>query len=537
MITFADVITESPRVANPTPPVNNSGLGTIRSSLFRIHRTSKNLIGKLPEWLIAGLAVATPMKHRAVYTCLFAAYAVISANVIAEEFTASMLTDDEQSVIDSIQQTQVLETVSFLASDDMNGRDTPSKEFVIAAEYVANRFRKAGLEGLGTEGGFFQTVELFRTSAPATKAIASTAAKREIQLTVFTGLKEVLDVQGAIREVTETPDPDGNKSEIFIMDEQSLAPQTRDNPLAALVKYLRATAPLVRQGAKVVLLRVADDSPLFDVVESFQQQPISIPAQFEPQCAIVLVAKSQELSGDIQLEIPPNVKAGSPVHNVVGVLRGSDPNQANKAVMISAHLDHIGPAPRGEDKVNNGADDNASGVTGVLTLADAFAALKTRPERSVIFITFWGEEKGLLGSKYFAENPLWKLEDLICDVNLEMLGRPEENADGKAWGTGWPHSNLGPLMATGAKRAGVTIFHHEQFSEMLYARSDNASFLSQGVIAHSFSAGSLHSDYHQPSDEVSKLNIPHMTKVIQGLMAGVLPIARGQATPVKTAQK
>jgi len=474
------------------------------------------------------------MKHCAAHTCLFAAFAVLSASAFAEEFTVATLTDDEQSVINSIQQKQVLETVSFLASDDMNGRDTPSKELIVAAEYVADRFRKAGLEGLGTDGSFFQTVELFRTSAPATKAIVSTAANDDIYLTVLTGLNEVLKVHGAIREVTETPDPDDSKSEIFIMDEQSLSPQARDNPLAALVKYVRATGPLVGKGAKVVLVRVADDSALFEVVEAFQQQRIAIPAQFEPQCAIVLVTKSQVLSGDIALEIPPNIKEGSPVHNVIGVLRGSDPNQTHKAVMVSAHLDHIGPAQRGDDKVNNGADDNASGVTAVLTMADAFAALKTRPERSLIFITFWGEEKGLLGSRYFAEHPLWKLDDLVCDVNLEMIGRPEENAEGKAWGTGWPHSNLGPLMAAGATRAGVTIFHHEQFSEMLYARSDNASFLSKGVIAHSFSAGSLHSDYHQPSDEVAKLNIPHMTKVIQGLFAGILPIARGEVTPVKT---
>ena len=146
-------------------------------------------------------------------------------------------------------------------------------------------------------------------------------------------------------------------------------------------------------------------------------------------------------------------------------------------------------------------------------------------------MTFWGEEKGLLGSKYFAEHPLWNLDNVVCNINLEMIGRPEENADGKAWGTGWPHSTLGPQMAAGALRADVTIFHHEQFSEMLYARSDNASFVAKGVIAHSFSAGSLHNDYHQPTDEVEKLNIPHMTKIIQGLLAATLPIARGELTP------
>ena len=279
------------------------------------------------------------------------------------------------------------------------------------------------------------------------------------------------------------------------------------------------------------MVRVADDSILYDAVTTLQQQPVSIPMQFEPQCAIVLVSKTQALEGEITVEVPANVRQAIPVHNVVGVLRGSDPDAAKQAVIISAHLDHIGPANLGEDKVHNGADDNASGVTAVLTLADAIAALKDRPRRSVIFMTFWGEEKGLLGSKYFGEHPLWNLDDVVCNINLEMIGRPEENADGKAWGTGWPHSTLGPQMAAGAKRADVTIFHHEKFSEMLYTRSDNASFVAKGVIAHSFSAGSLHSDYHQPSDEVEKLNLPHMTKIIQGLLAGTLPIARGELTP------
>jgi hypothetical protein len=115
-----------------------------------------------------------------------------------------------------------------------------------------------------------------------------------------------------------------------------------------------------------------------------------------------------------------------------------------------------------------------------------------------------------------------------------MLGRPEENAEGKAWGTGWTRSNLGDQMAAGAARADVTIFYREDVSEMLYTRSDNYAFVQKGVIAHSFSAGSLHSDYHQPTDEVSRLNIPHMTRIIQGLFAGSLPIADGELTPSKT---
>ena len=471
--------------------------------------------------------------------CLVAMLVLSSSALIAEEFSVKPLTDDEQFVLRSIQEKQVLETVSFLASDEMNGRDTPSKELDVAADFVAERFRKAGLEGLGPDGSFFQTAELFRTSAPVTKAVLSVGSDEVARLTVFTGTNEILNVSGVAQDETakDKSATGTEKPNIVVIDELPLPPQAADNPIAALITYVRRTLPLVRQGAKIVLVRVADDSILFEAAATLQQQPVSIPAQFEPQCAIVLISKTQVLDGDITLEVPANVRQAIPVHNVVGVLRGSDPEAAKQAVLISAHLDHIGPAGRGDDKVNNGADDNASGVTAVLTLADAIGALKDRPQRSVIFMTFWGEEKGLLGSKYFAEHPLWKLDDIVCNINLGMIGRPEENADGKAWGTGWPHSTLGPQMAAGAMRADVTIFHHEKFSEMLYARSDNASFVAKGVIAHSFSAGSLHNDYHQPTDEVSKLNIPHMTKIIQGLLAGTLPITRGELTPTAVLQK
>jgi len=468
--------------------------------------------------------------------CLCTILFLFRSALTAEEFSVKPLTDDERSVLSSIQEQHVLETVSFLASDEMNGRDTPSKELDVAAEFVAERFRKAGLEGLGPDGAFFQTAELFRTSGPASKAVMSVGNGTEVRLTVFTGTNEVLKISGIAHDETaqDKTSTDPENASIVVIDELPLPPQAANNPMAALVTYVRRTLPLVRQGSKVVLVRVADDSILFDAAATLQQQPVSIPAQFEPQCAIVLISNTQALEGEVTLEIPANIRQTVPVHNVVGVLRGSDPEAAKQAVIISAHLDHIGPAGRGDDKVNNGADDNASGVTAVLTLADAMSALKERPQRSVIFMTFWGEEKGLLGSKYFAEHPLWKLDDIVCNINLEMIGRPEENADGKAWGTGWPHSTLGPQMAAGAMRADVTIFHHEKFSEMLYARSDNASFVAKGVIAHSFSAGSLHSDYHQPTDEVEKLNIPHMTKIIQGLLAGTLPIARGELTPKAT---
>ena len=122
----------------------------------------------------------------------------------------------------------------------------------------------------------------------------------------------------------------------------------------------------------------------------------------------------------------------------------------------------------------------------------------------------------------------------MANINLEMIGRPEAGASGKAWMTGWEHSDLGELMRVGAARVDVEIFEHPQFSNRLYRASDNWPFVQAGVIAHSFSAGSLHDDYHQPSDEWEKLELRHMTLVIQGLFVGSLPIADGALTPRKT---
>ena len=106
-----------------------------------------------------------------------------------------------------------------------------------------------------------------------------------------------------------------------------------------------------------------------------------------------------------------------------------------------------------------------------------------------------------------------------------MIGRPESDAQNKAWMTGWKHSNLGELLNEGAQRGGVEVFNREDVGEMLYARSDNYPFVQAGVVAHSVSAGSLHEDYHQPTDEVEKLDIKHMTQVIKGLFAGVVHLA------------
>lgn len=453
------------------------------------------------------------------------------ARTAAEEFTVAPLTDDEQQAIAAISEKDVLSTVAFLASDEMAGRSTPSTELNIAAAYVAARFRGAGLEGLGPDGSFYQTENLPLVGPPVKGVELRVGDAGIVGVRALMGMPEAVAVEGIPVDGSVA---DARFDGPVWVDETPLPPQASGSAVQVLAMWSRRVRQLTEQGARAVLIRTADDSVLWDVARELAEDPVALPARFGFDCPVLLIPQTAPLDQVVHLNIPPRVEVQVPVHNVIGVLRGSDPELSQEAVIITAHLDHIGLSGRGDDPVNNGADDNATGVTAVVTLADAFSALKERPARSVVFMTFWGEEKGLLGSKHYAQHPLWPLDRTIANINIEMIGRPENGAEGKAWGTGWTRSSLGPQMAAGAARADVMIFHHEAFSEMLYARSDNYSFVNVGVIAHSFSAGSLHDDYHQPTDEVARLNIPHMTQVIQGLFAGSLPIARGALTPVAT---
>ena len=454
---------------------------------------------------------------------------------IADDIVVRHLNDDENSAIGGIEESEVLATVAFLASDEMAGRNTPSTELDIAAAYVAARFRGAGLEGLGPDGSFYQTTELAQFAMPEGGATVLAAGQSITSTGVLFGGEAEASVTAM---TTDGKVPTEAAGKIVVIDEIPLPPQAVDNPMMMMATWSRRLAPLANNKAAAILVRVADDSILPEAIRRLKDKPISLPPQFMIACPVVLIPAAVVLEGEVTVKAPARQTLATPVRNVIGLLRGSDPELSKQAILITAHLDHIGRlSGDGQgDRINNGADDNATGVTGVVMLADAFALLKTRPRRSVIFMTFWGEEKGLLGSKYFADHPLWPLDQMVANINLEMIGRPEDGAENKAWGTGWTHSTLGEQMAAGAARAGVMIFHHDQFSEMLYARSDNYSLVKKGVIAHSFSAGSLHNDYHQPGDEVSKLNIPHMTQIIRGLFAGSLPIADGELTPLKSDQ-
>ncbi len=418
----------------------------------------------------------------------------------------------------------VKEIVSFLASDEMKGRDTPSPELTRAGEYVADQFKSAGLVGGAADGTFFEKSTIKTIAFPFDEIKCDAEGKPQEHFGLFAAGKEDVHLEG-VPAIFDANNPKIKLSGIAIVDVTDLTGR------GAAIRTGSRIAAAQQSGAEAVLLVTKPDSPLIATAQRARRprlvrrrSRISIPA---------LLVTSVKKDANYQLSVPAAKPGETEVANVIGLIRGSDEALADEAIIFTAHLDHIGFQPGLPDPVFNGADDDASGVTGVLMLAKAFGALKQKPKRTVIFMAFWGEEKGLLGSKQYTSKPTWPLDKIVANINLEMIGRPEGGAHNKCWMTGWDQSNLGSELARGAKRVGVEVFNHPRFSAMLYRASDNFSFVKKGVIAHSFSAGSMHSDYHQVTDHWQKLELKHMTQVIRGVFAGSLPLADGEWTPQK----
>lgn len=440
------------------------------------------------------------------------------------------LSPDEYRAMERITQAEVTGTLSFLASDALQGRATATPGLEVASAYVASRLRAVEAVGLGPEGSYYleSTID-GRLSTNVGLRFGCNG--HPLTASVLYGGAEPLQFAGTLQDYS----PEESvvyRGPVIWRNDPSNAAWPPPEPL------LRSESMrLQRQGATALILQADEAGSLWRMAQSRRLAPRIGNSRSAVALPVVVVElKGCSSSDPWELEIPADVVQSFPVRNVAAVLPGSDPQWAQQAVLFSAHMDHLGNGAPGPDSIFNGADDDASGVTAVLTLAEAFAALDTRPKRSVIFVGFWGEESGLLGSKQFVEDAPWPMDRIVANVNIEMIGRPEASAENRMWVTGWDQSDLGVIINEGSRRVGVETFEHPSFSARLYRASDNYSLVKAGVIAHSFSAGSLHSDYHQPGDEWQKMNLPHMTQVIRGMFAGTLPIAQAERTPTKSAQ-
>ena len=467
--------------------------------------------------------------------------------------------------------------LSFLASDALEGRRTPSRGLDIAAEYIAAQFRRAGLEPAGGDG-YFQTAE-WRLSARDAAAFrlsfgggASAApAIRAEQLGVgfsIAGLnfwepQGELSLSGArllkldyaapnaslTREqvegrvvVTELPAfPRGDQARAIQLLREENAFLTRLRALGApLVLAFERRSERARGGRAPRVIdpeRAGGARNLPEGLDDAQAAPLVFVHGAEAARFFdSLPAGASDATADVR--VPAPVETPVKVRNVAAVLRGSDPALRDTYVIVSAHYDHIGvregcDASR-EDCINNGANDNGSGTVGVVELASALSKLQQRPKRSILFLAFFGEELGLVGSRFYGRRPLVPLEKTVAQVNMEQIGRTDDS-EGPQVGTlavtGFDFSDVGATLQHAGEAEGVRVYKHPTKSDTYFSRSDNQSLADAGVPAHTAGVAFEFPDYHAVGDHWDKIDYANMVRVARAVGRAALLIADSAQAP------
>jgi len=407
--------------------------------------------------------------------------------------------------------------LSFLASDLLEGRATPSRGLDLAAEYIAAQFRRAGLEPAGDDG-YFQTATV-TVREPNREGFAMTVSAGERTITVAPEEAYVLPA-GPLRL---------DNAELVIVDGSQPLTAEAVNGKAVLVTGQRIRFP---QGARPTVV--------FTITQALPSGPqvTNGPAPVVTAAVVVKPELTDFVRGAVDVRITLHVGAASEktatVRNVAAILRGSDPELKNTYVLLSSHYDHLGLAASGEDRIYNGANDDGSGSSSVIEIAGALAALPVHPRRSILFVLFFGEERGLWGSRYFAAHPLVPPAQTIAGLNLEQVGRTDA-ADGPqiktASITGFDFSDVPGILADAAQAAGVKVYKNARNSDAYFGRSDNQSLADLGIPAHTLCVAYDFPDYHKVSDTWDKIDYDNMAAVDRAVTLGMLRLASDAAPP------
>jgi len=219
---------------------------------------------------------------------------------------------------------------------------------------------------------------------------------------------------------------------------------------------------------------------------------------------------------------------GKSANNVIGIIKGK--TKPEEYVVFSAHYDHLGVASRGDDKVYNGANDDASGTTAVIELARYFKELGQN-ERTIVFVAFTGEEVGGFGSRYFSKNI--DPAKVVAMFNIEMIGTESKWGRNSAYITGFDKSDFGTILQKNLKGSDFNFYPDPYPAENLFYRSDNATLAAFGVPAHTISTSKMDSEpnYHKLTDDVSAIDFDNMKQIIEAIVMSSQSIVNGADTP------
>lgn len=459
--------------------------------------------------------------------------------------------------------------LSVLASDQLEGRETGTEGNEKAAQFLASQFNSFGIPGYREDGSYYQDVFFTKTDWEevsckvkgqefkhmwdflCTKRFATEQEEFHDQEITFAGYGitdpkhndyQGLNIQGKAVIIYEG-EPVSKRGKYRITGSKEPSSWSRD--------WRKKVKAAGEQGASVVFMIASDFKTLSGQMRRFMIGPtISLGEQEArskgPALVIISTAMARDLMGaqvdeiitarkridkgkktqTVVLKAPFELTTRLGVQringsNVLGYIEGSDPVLKDELVVVTAHFDHLGK--RGED-IYNGANDNGSGTSTVLEIAQAFALAKQKgmgPRRSVLAMLVTGEEKGLLGSEYYVENPVFPLEQTVVNVNVDMVGRIDKKHE----------DNPDYIYVIGSNRLSTELhlinesmnarysnleldytYNAKDDPNRYYQRSDHYNFAEKGIPAIFFFNGS-HEDYHRPTDTIEKIDFDIMARI------------------------
>ncbi|MEW5799782.1 MAG: M28 family peptidase [Bacteroidota bacterium] len=475
---------------------------------------------------------------------------------------------------------QLRDYLSFIASDELEGRDTPSRGLNIAAQFIATHLSRWGYTPAGDEGSFFQKISLNRSRIVTAKTgieidgkkfiygfdFISTPVQTKITAPlvyvkngfILPGKKinpyEGIDVKGKIMVVLggypkgvmladfagkkgkeyDTPTNyaknNGAVGILYIPSIQQLSQWEKERKNYVEKGDLSVTYFLDKEPHDVVVISMSQ--PMIEAL--FAREGVRTSMLYNRSSADSIAPFEFSASKKVTLNISTVIDTLY-TQNVVAILEGSDKQLKNEYVAFGAHYDHVGiGTPVNGDSIYNGADDDGSGTAALLACAETFAK-GDRPKRSLLFVWHTGEEKGLWGSKYFVAQPTVPLSSIVTQLNMDMIGRSKpdtgESASNEYFssnhevfviGSNTMSSTLGSLT----EEANATLFRMKlnyKFDDpadplKLFYRSDHYNYAKQGIPIVFFFDG-IHEDYHKVSDEIEKIDFDKYLKVTKTVYA------------------
>ncbi|HMG92163.1 MAG TPA: M28 family peptidase [Chryseolinea sp.] len=416
--------------------------------------------------------------------------------------------------------------LSFLASDEMRGRNTGSPEIDIAASYIATQFKLAGIKP-GVGASYFQNVELERINSPKSGEITigqdvlklkddflllSGGSARLDKEIVFIGYGTIedfqkIDVKDKIVVAYAGLPTSKNPVQAVMTDGPQKKRIATSHGASALIEIM-ALPGVPWPG----LTKFLSAERMITKTEKGTEFPHLLLRNFESP-GVQALKESKSSKGSIVLEA--GLAGPVSAKNVLGIIEGSDPSLKQEWIAISAHYDHVGVTklPNNPDSIYNGARDNAIGTVALIEAAKFFG--QNKPKRSILFLALTAEEKGLRGSEWYSEHAVIPLEKTVLNFNCDGAGYNDTTI---ATVIDFNRTTVDPLLIKACQAYGLTLKGDPAPEQNLYERSDNVNFAAKGVPAVNISPGvkafdsELFKYYHQPADEVGTLDMHYLEK-------------------------